>query len=139
MSIRQKLIRAGLAAAGWLVSWGVLSLGLAIGVEGDRNAALAWRVLCYGGASGLVFGVLAFWGWWQDLPLWFRGALYGLLAAAPAVLAVMLLFGIRRGILDWWYVTAAAMVSGLFGYLLREILADWAEPTIEPTNTGNTC
>ncbi len=134
MSIRQKLIRAGLAAGAWLISWGVLSLGLAIGVEGDRNAALALRVLCYGGASGLVFGVLAFWGCWQVLPLWFRGALYGLLAAAPGVLAVILLFGMRGGTLNWWFVTAAAMVSGLFGYLLREILADWAEPTIEPKN-----
>ncbi len=124
MSIRQKLVRAGLAAGAWLVSWALLSLGLAIGVEGEPNASLALRVLWYGGASGLVFGVLAFLGWWQVLPLWFRGALYGLLAAAPAVLAVILLFGMRRRTLDWWYLTAAATVSGLFGYLLREILAD---------------
>ncbi len=124
MSIGQKLIGAGLAAGAWFVSWAFLSLGFAIGVEGEPNASLALRVLGYGGASGLVFGVLAFLGWWQVLPLWLRGVLYGLLATVPAVLAIILLFGLRRGTLDWWYLTAAAMVSGLFGYLMREMLAD---------------
>jgi hypothetical protein len=124
MSIRQKLFRAGLAAGAWLVIWAVLSLGLAIGVEADPDPSLALHVLWYAGASGTVFGVLAFFGCWQDLPLWLRGALYGLLAAAPEVLAVIVLLRVRSGTLDWWWLAVAAMFSGLLGYLLREILVD---------------
>ena len=133
MSIRQKLIRAGLAAGAWLVIWAVLSFGLAIGVNGAPDPTLALHVLCYAGASGIVFGFLAFTGCWQVLPLWLRGALYGLLAAAPEVLALIVLFPVRSGTIDWWWLAAAAMLSGLFGYLLRELLVDWLEPTTEPT------
>jgi hypothetical protein len=129
MSIRQKLFRAGLAAGAWFAIWAVLSLGLAIGVEADPDPSLALHVLWYAGASGIVFGVLAFFGCWQVLPLWLRGALYGLLAAAPEVLAVIVLLRVRGGTLDWWWLTAAALFSGLLGYLLREILVDWLEPT----------
>jgi hypothetical protein len=134
MSIRQKLLRAGLASGAWFVVWAVLSLGLALGVVAEPNASLALRVLWYASASGIGFGVLAFFGWGQILPLWLRGALYGLLAATPGGLAVILLGGVRSGTLDWWWVTAAAMLSGLFGYLLREILVDWVEPTIDPAD-----
>ena len=134
MSNRQKLIRAGLAAGAWLVIWAALSLGVAIGVYADPNRTLALRVLWYSGASGIVFGLLTLTGCGQGLPLWLRGTLYGLLAAAPELLAVIVLFRVRSGTLDWWWLAAAAMLSGLFGYLLREILADWHEPTIEPTD-----
>jgi len=134
MSIRQKLIRAGLAAGAWFGIWAALSLGVAIGVDSDPNPSQALHVLWYAGASGIVFGVLAFFGCWQVLPLWLRGALYGLLAAAPEVLALIVIFPVRSGTLDWWWLAAAAMLSVLFGYLLREILVDWLEPTTEPTD-----
>ena len=100
MSIRQKLLRAGLASGAWFVVWAVLSLGLALGVVAEPNASLALRVLWYASASGIGFGVPAFFGWGQILPLWLRGALYGLLAAVPGGLAVILLGGVRSGTLD---------------------------------------
>ena len=120
MSIRDRFLRALLAFLAWALIWGLLGGIMAVGLSGERSSSDAIQTISYGGASGIVLGLLAFFGWWSALPLWLRGALYGVLAALTVLVGAVVLFQFR----DVWKFEAATILSGLFGYLFREVFSD---------------